>query len=245
MGSDPVSHHSFLYYHLLDLVVRRQLRRGDDHCSVHRERRPAPQAADAFLFRHLTQCIDYTFIVPSLVDGKTPIGLHSHHRHVGRVANGCANAAGDKTSQYLAGKRQIPCFIIRPFVLENIVKSHTRSGIQRLAEYGGGNPGEKRRNTFRLDDTDTDGNRTNTRLRNSLRDRNIPDGGGVHGERRTENLNRRIGEMGFSLKLHTDLDEVQRMGGSAGDDRRNASLHETFQTHDSISIAESFSDQKI
>lgn len=35
----------------------------------------------------------------------------------------------------------------------------------------------------------------------------------------------------FTVKLHSDLDEVKRVGGASGDDGSNASLNKTFETH--------------
>ena len=48
---------------------------------------------------------------------------------------------------------------------------------------------------------------------------------------RADCLRRGFRGVGFALELHSDLDEVKRVGGAAGNDRSDASFDKTFDTH--------------
>lgn len=54
---------------------------------------------------------------------------------------------------------------------------------------------------------------------------------GESGAERVDGLRRRSGQAFFALELHSDLDEIQRVGGAACNNGSYASLNEAFDTH--------------
>jgi hypothetical protein len=221
---------------LLGLVVRGQLRRRDDHGAVDGERGPAPEAAHALVARHPADGVADAAVVPALREGQAPVRLHPHHGHVGRVAHGGADAAGDEAGQDLAVQREDAAVLPGPPGLEDVVQPHPRGGVERLPQHGGGHPREEARGALGPQDLRADGQRPGLPRRRrdvvvvGVRERDgvAP---GVEGERRAQRRLRRHGGRRLPLQLHADLDEVQRVGGAAGHDGGDAALDESLDTH--------------
>ncbi|RLM61049.1 hypothetical protein C2845_PM14G17090 [Panicum miliaceum] len=221
---------------LLGLVVGGQLRRRDDHGAVHRERRAAPEAADALVARHPADGVPDAAVVAALGEGQAPVRLHPHHGHVGRVAHGRADAARDEPRRDLAVQRQHAAVLLGPLGLEDVVEPHPRGGVERLAEHGGGHPGEEPRGALGAQDLRADGERAGLprrRHRDFLRERHGLAARGDRERRAHRRLRRRRGRR-LPLQLHADLDEVERVRGAAGHDGGDAALDESLDPHCSL-----------
>ena len=111
----------------------------------------------------------------------------------------------------------------RPARLEDIIEAHTSCGVEGLAEHGGGDAGEEAGGALRAEDLHADADRADSGRREGG-----GTGAGVEGESRAESGSR---SGGFSLELHPDFDEIHRVGGAAGDDRRDPPFYKSFDAH--------------
>uniref|UniRef100_A0A8R7UHH7 Uncharacterized protein n=1 Tax=Triticum urartu TaxID=4572 RepID=A0A8R7UHH7_TRIUA len=217
---------------LLGLVVGGQLRGGDDHGAVDGERGAAPEAAHALVARHPGDGVADAAVVPAVGEREAAVGLHPHHGQVGRVADGGADAAGDEAGGDLEVQRQHAAVLLGPALLEDVVEPHPRGGVERLAQHGGRDPGEEPGGALGAQDLRADANRAGLgHRRGRVRERHgvRP---GLEGERRAERgLGRRRRRGGLPLQLHPHLDEVERVGGAAGDDGGDAALDESLDAH--------------
>ncbi|KAJ1268890.1 hypothetical protein BS78_07G167400 [Paspalum vaginatum] len=217
---------------ILESIIGGELRGGDDHGAVDGERGAPPEAAHALVARHPRDGVADAAVAAALREREAAVRLHPHHGHVGRVAHGGADAARHEPRRDLAVQRQRAAVLPGPAGLEDVVQPHARGGVERLAQHGGRHPREEPRGALGAQDLRAHRQRAGlprrghgdlvvVRQRHGVAPR-------VEGERRAQ---RRLRSRRLALQLHADLDEVQRVGGAAGHDGRDAALDESLEPH--------------
>ena len=124
-------------------------------------------------------------------------------------------------------------------MLEDVIKAHTGGGVEELAEDGGGDAREDSGDAFIADDVDTDGYGAHLRRRRWWGWGWEGDGLGcdtvrrVEGKGMMEGAHRRVSVCvgGLALELHSDLDEIKRVGARTRHHGCYASLHKSLNSH--------------
>ncbi|KAL2509218.1 DEAD-box ATP-dependent RNA helicase 20 [Forsythia ovata] len=95
--------------------------------------RAAPQASDALVLGHLRNSVHHALVVVTLCQRESAVGLHPNHCDISWVPHGGSDATGYESCRDLTRQRHIFGVGICPFLLQNVVQSHSGGGVEGLA----------------------------------------------------------------------------------------------------------------
>ncbi|KAL2557419.1 Uncharacterized protein Fot_02158 [Forsythia ovata] len=163
---------------------------------------------------------------------ESTVGLHPNHCDISWVPHGGSDATGYESCRDLTRQRHIFGVEICPFLLQNVVQSHSGGGVEGLAEDGGRNARKESGNTVLLNNPDPNINGSHTGWRPRELDVVVGMvGRGGKSKNRTKVLNRRIWCRRFSLELHPDLNQIKWVCATPCNNQSNASFNKSHQTH--------------